>query len=158
MLFLSQGNEQDCNKVVTDYRRWPPFLYPSKLAGNARELRPGYQLQDLGADALHVREKTHWTVDRGRDIKTAWGWIAWRMEVSGGLSRDGCGQAATGSNRETYEARGMAACGINFNPLIISWKWTNRTNFREVSGENSAQKQRTASAFWFWSRAKSSVN
>ena len=41
------------------------------------------------------------------------------MEVPGGLFHDGCGLVAISSNRETYEARGMAACGINFNPLII---------------------------------------
>lgn len=61
-----------------------------------------------------LEEKTHRTADRGRDIRTAWGWIARRLEVAGGLPRDGCGLVAIGSNRETYEARGMAACGIDF--------------------------------------------
>ncbi len=69
-----------------------------------------------------LEEKTHRTDDRDRDINTAWGWIARPVEVPGGLFHDGCGLVAISSNREAYEARGMAACGINFNPLIISRK------------------------------------
>lgn len=61
-----------------------------------------------------LEEKTHRTADRGRDIRTAWGWIARPVEVPGGLFHDGCGLVAISSNRETYEARGMAACGIDF--------------------------------------------
>lgn len=52
-----------------------------------------------------LAEKTHRTDDRDRDINTAWGWIAWGMEVSRGLFHDDCGQAAVSSSREMCEAR-----------------------------------------------------
>ena len=70
------------------------------------------------------------------------------MEVPGGLFHDGCGLVAISSTRETYEARGMAACGINFKSSDHpTEKYTKCIKVGRVSGENSAQKQRTASAF-----------
>ena len=80
------------------------------------------------------------------------------MEVSGGLSRDGCGQAATGSNRETCEAEGMAASGICFKSSDHLSKVCKKNKFSGgVRGELCPRATNCVSIM-LAGRSKSSVN
>ena len=80
------------------------------------------------------------------------------MEVPGGLFHDGCGLVAIRSNREAYEARGMAACGIDFESSDHLSKVCKKNIFSGGVRGELCPKAKNCVSILLAGRRKSSVN